>query len=68
MNIANQTAESLNVILDPEEAQRLVEGLSEHLTLLGQPAEKLLNLLLAAGIRAPQPAGHVRTEYMPPLK
>ncbi|MHB8258125.1 MAG: hypothetical protein ACYDHY_10770 [Acidiferrobacterales bacterium] len=68
MNIANQTAESLSVILDPEEAQHLVEGLSEHLPLLGQPAEKLLNLLVGAGVRAPQPAGHVRTEYMPPLR
>ena len=68
MNIMNQTAESLSVILDPEEAQRLVEGLSEHLTLLGQPAEKLLNLLAGAGVRAPQPEEHVRTEYMPPLK
>ncbi len=68
MNIENQTAEVLSVILEPEEAQRLVEGLSEHLDLLGQPGEKLLNLLVGAGVRAPEPTGHIRTEYMPPLK
>ncbi|MHB8427589.1 MAG: hypothetical protein ACYDB8_04330 [Acidiferrobacterales bacterium] len=68
MNIEKQTADSLSVIMDPEEAQHLVEGLSEHLALLGQPADKLLKLLVDAGVRTPDPAGHIRTEYMPPLK
>lgn len=56
------------MILDPEEAQLLVQALTEQSALLGESGGKLLKLLVDTGIRPPEASGHVRTEYMPPLK
>jgi len=67
MNIQNQTADILTLVLEPKEAQYLLEGLHDRLDLLGESAQKLSKLLMEAGVHAPDQPDHIRTEYMPPL-
>ncbi|MDA8420933.1 MAG: hypothetical protein M0039_06715 [Pseudomonadota bacterium] len=67
MNIDSWTADSLELVLEPQEARRLVEALAARAGVLGAPAAALLAALTGAGVQPPEPAGHIRTEYMPPL-
>lgn len=65
MNIERKDRESVTLILQPEEAQRLLAALRAHADALGARGLELERELSALGVVPPPPAP-VREEYMPP--
>lgn len=66
MIIQNQTADTLTLVLEPREAEYLLQGLHDRLDLLGEEARRLTTALIDVGVQKPKHPDHIRTEYMPP--
>jgi hypothetical protein len=63
MKSSNRTPAKTSIELDENEARRLLEGLHEQRTELGDVAEELVRLLLDAGVTFPEennPPDHTR--------
>jgi hypothetical protein len=65
MNIERKDRESVTLLLQPEEARRLLAGLRAHKDVLGARGAELERELTELGVTPPPPAP-VREEYMPP--
>ncbi len=66
MKIERQDRESVILVLQPEEARRLLAGVRAHADALGTVGKELERELSAIGVTPPPPAP-LREEYMPPL-
>lgn len=67
MNIEQKDRESVTLVLQPEEARRLLAGVREHAHALGAAGKELERELSAIGV-TPAPQAPQREEYMPPLE
>jgi hypothetical protein len=65
MNIERKDRDSVTLVLQPEEAQRLLAGLRAHADALGAVGAELERELSALGV-VPPPTVRPRMEYMPP--
>ncbi len=66
MNIEHQDGQSVTLVLQPEEARRLLAGVRAHADALGAVGKELERELSALGVTPPPPAP-IREQYMPPL-
>lgn len=66
MKIERQDREVVTLVLQPDEARRLLAGVRAHADALGAVGKELERALTAIGVKPPAPAP-VREEYMPPL-
>ena len=67
MNIERKDHDSVTLILQADEAQRLLAGVRAHADTLGTAGKELERELSAIGLTPPAPEP-VREEYMPPLE
>ena len=67
MNVHTQDKTQIELMLEPLEAERLLDGLETHGQLLGAGAVELAQALRAAGVSPASEPAPPRKEYMPPL-
>ena len=66
MYLHEESRENVSVVVSPEEAQYILEGLQQFHDALDAECHELEQQLEAAGVTPPPPPERVRHEYMPP--
>lgn len=63
MRIERQSAQSVSILLNVDKARRVLDGLREHASELGEVGRELADALREAGVTPYEPPAHVRHEW-----